>query len=80
VYVNLAFALIWLSYSSARIKQWRSSALIDRSVYLFLAVIVASATVLFEEGAVRFFASLGFAVLAACHIRKSIQSNSESFC
>ncbi|QEF97933.1 hypothetical protein Mal15_19790 [Stieleria maiorica] len=60
VYVNLAFAAIWMGYSTAmaiRGRRWQG---IDRAVFWFTAAIVLSATVIFETGPVRWLSVAGF--------------------
>lgn len=63
VYVNFAFAAIWLAYSIAMVRARRRLPRLDPAVFGFTAVIVFSATVVFETGAVRWLAIGGFALL-----------------
>ena len=63
VYVNFAFATVWLGYSFAMIRAGRRLPGFDPGVFWFTAAIVFSATVIFEAGAIRRIALGGFALL-----------------
>ncbi|SRR6056297_1326020 len=69
VYVNFAFAAIWLCYSLACLTGKRRRGWFDSAIYLFLACIVACATILFEVGAVRWTATIAAFILLALHVR-----------
>ena len=56
VYVNFLFALLWLIYSSTMIFAARRIPIIDLVVFVFLAVIIACATIVFETGVIRLVA------------------------
>ena len=65
VYVNFAFAAIWLGYSMAMTRVGRRLPGFDPAVFWFTAAIVFSATVIFEAGAIRSLSLGGFALLMA---------------
>lgn len=69
VYVNFAFAAIWLSYSLACLTGKRRHGWFDTAIYLFLAFIVACATILFETGTIRWTATVAALILLAQHAR-----------
>ncbi|KAA5547306.1 hypothetical protein FYK55_02610 [Roseiconus nitratireducens] len=64
VYVNFAFALIWLGYSTAMIRHRGALPGWDRWVFGFTAMIVFFATIVFEPGTVRWASAFGFTALA----------------
>ncbi len=64
VYVNLLFASLWLCYSLAMEVTGRRVRILDSVVFWFLAIVVFSATVVFERGAIRAASLVGFALLA----------------
>lgn len=68
VYVNFAFATIWMSYSIAMATRRRRWPGIDQAVFWFTAVIVVSATIVFETGAVRWMAVVGFICLMISYL------------
>ncbi|MDV6032944.1 MAG: hypothetical protein F9B45_23230 [Phycisphaera sp. RhM] len=69
VYVNFLFAMAWLGYSIALVAARRRDKVIDRSVYVFLAIILGFATVVFEEGVIRYAALAAFTALSVLHVR-----------
>lgn len=69
VYVNFAFAVVWLGYSLAMVLGRRRWPRIDLGVFCFTTMIVFSATVIFEAGAVRWLSVIGFALLATFETR-----------
>ncbi|PAY17519.1 hypothetical protein CKO51_20870 [Rhodopirellula sp. SM50] len=69
VYVNFLFALVWLGYSIALVATRRRDKVIDRSVYVFLAIIFGFATVVFEAGVIRYAALAAFLALVVLHVR-----------
>ncbi len=69
VYVNFLFAIAWLSYSMALVAKRYRNKRIDRSVYIFLAIILGFATVVFEAGVIRYAALAAFIALSVLHVR-----------
>ncbi|MEM9367252.1 MAG: hypothetical protein AAGD07_14770 [Planctomycetota bacterium] len=69
VYVNFAFATIWLAYSIAMIVQRFRMEAVDGFVFWFTAAIVFFATVVFETGLVRFSSIAGFFCLGIAWLR-----------
>ncbi|WP_182865913.1 hypothetical protein [Stieleria mannarensis] len=59
VYVNFAFAAVWLGYSTAMAISGRRWPGIDPIVFWFTAAIIVSATIVFETGAVRWISVAG---------------------
>lgn len=70
VYVNFVFAAVWLGYSAAMFRVGRPIVRVDSFVFGFTAMIVASATVLFESGIVRYLAAIGFLLLAGLRCKR----------
>ncbi|WP_417377307.1 hypothetical protein [Gimesia maris] len=68
VYVNFFFAAIWLCYSVEMLTHGVRHRTIDKIIYVFTAAILASATILFETGTIRYLSVLGFLVLIALHV------------
>ncbi|EMI20688.1 putative membrane protein [Rhodopirellula maiorica SM1] len=60
VYVNFAFATVWIGYSVAMVIRRRRWPGVDQAVFWFTAAIVVSATIVFETGAVRWLSVAGF--------------------
>lgn len=60
VYVNFAFAAIWMGYSAAMATRGRRWPTLDQVVFWFTAAIVFSATIVFETGIVRWLSVAGF--------------------
>ncbi|MCO8125097.1 hypothetical protein NHH03_25400 [Stieleria sp. TO1_6] len=76
VYVNFAFAMIWLFYSAAMLRLRRRLAGWDTAVFLFTGGIVLMASVVFESGTVRWMSLAGFAVLAVISLTGRGKKNS----
>ena len=69
VYVNFLFVTIWLLYSIELLTHGVRYPTVDKSIYVFTAAILASATILFETGTIRYLAALSFLVLIGLHVR-----------
>lgn len=63
VYVNFGFAMMWSVYSIRVVLKGLFNSWIDHFVFWFTAVIVLMATVVFEEGVVRYASFAGFAAI-----------------
>lgn len=70
VYVNFAFATVWLGYSIAMVRAGGRIARWDAAVFVFTALIVASATVVFERGVIRWAATAGFVAIAVLRCKR----------
>lgn len=67
VYVNFAFAAVWMGYSTAMATHGRRWPSIDKIVFWFTALIIVSAAIVFETGVVRWLSVAGFICLMISH-------------
>ena len=64
IYVNFCFAVVWMLYSIGLIRRGVTRVDLDQIVFWSTAAIVFMATVVFEDGPVRWAATVGFVSLA----------------